>query len=49
MRNDVDQQGAVMAVAPDAGKAGITKRSADVCYWHVADIPEPLINVRYWG
>ena len=21
----------------------------DVCYWHKADIPPALTNVRYWG
>ena len=21
----------------------------DVCFWHKADIPTRLVNVRYWG
>jgi hypothetical protein len=25
------------------------KVCSDVCYWHLADIPDPLINVRFWG
>jgi len=38
--------------APGARHLGSVRRVSsltDVCFWHKADIPTRLVNVRYWG
>jgi len=32
-----------------AGRRGNRMKLADVRYWHKADIPTGLTNVRFWG
>ena len=41
--------GEVMAAVHTAMLAGISYSSANVRFWHKADIPVALRNVRFWG
>jgi len=41
--------GEVMAAVHTAMLAGISYSSANVRFWHKADIPARSTNVRFWG